>query len=341
MFRTMRSFYVVLPQRLGVRSHQLCSSTVNSVNLVVVVGPTASGKSDLGIQLAKSAANPRGEVIVNADSMQLYRGLDVGTAKTPLAERDGVEHLLLDVLDVEQEASVAKFQAESRQRIVAAAAAGKTVVAVGGSGLYIRALVDRLEFPGTSPRVRQLLEKRERDEGSVALHAELQKKDPESALRIHPNNGRRIIRALEVIEITGRPFSASLPGGEYFFPNTVQLAVDWPVEELDQRINERTQQIFSGGIVEETRALLDAGHTFGKTAASATGYRQALGVLSGELSQEEAVDQVALATRQLARRQLKWFRKDPRIVWLTPGEGLLDRATQAIEECWGHPLRAN
>ncbi len=285
--------------------------------MIAVVGQTASGKTDLGLLLAERL----GGTVVNADSMQLYRGLEIGTAKTPVDQRRGIPHLLFDVLEIEQEASVARYQQEARQAVSQLLAEGRTPIVVGGSGLYVRALLDRFEFPGTDPEVRSRLEERCQQEGPGALHAELSRVDPAAAAQIHPHNARRIIRALEVIELTGAPYSAQLPDGKYFFEPTVQVAIRWDYDQLDRRINERTREMFSeGGIVEETRALLDSGRHFGKTAARATGYAQALAVLRSELTVPEAIEQVSLLTRQLARRQMKWFKRDERIRWLNPGQ---------------------
>lgn len=285
--------------------------------MIAVVGQTASGKTDLGLLLAERL----GGTVVNADSMQLYRGLEIGTAKTPVDQRRGIPHLLFDVLEIEQEASVARYQQEARQAVSQLLAEGRTPIVVGGSGLYVRALLDRFEFPGTDPEVRSRLEERCQQEGPGALHAELSRVDPAAAAQIHPHNARRIIRALEVIELTGAPYSAQLPDGKYFFEPTVQVAIRWDYDQLDRRINERTREMFAdGGIVEETRALLDSGRHFGKTAARATGYAQALAVLRSELTVPEAIEQVSLLTRQLARRQMKWFKRDERIRWLNPGQ---------------------
>lgn len=293
--------------------------------IVAVVGQTASGKSDLALDLAEHFGTP----VLSVDAMQLYRGLDIGTAKIPLEERRGIEHLQLDQLFPSQEASVAKYQEQARLDIDRTNA---NIVAAGGSALYLRALLDELEFPGTDPQVRGRLEERLETEGAAALHHLLASKDPISAEAIHPNNGRRIVRALEVIELTGRPFSATLPQYTYHYPGTVQLALRWPLEQLDERIDRRTKIMFSEGIVEETEAVLAKYGAFGKTAARATGYAEALAVLEGKMTTEEAIDSVALATRQLARRQQKWFKRDPRIHWLDPlaKEPLLDQALRVL-----------
>ncbi len=306
--------------------------------VVAVVGPTASGKSDFALHLAVNLDSHC--AILNADSMQLYRGLDIGTAKTPVAQRRGVPHLLFDVLEVHEEASVASYQKQARDVLSGRRALGQQLIAVGGSGLYVRALLDRLDFPGTDPAVRAGLVARAELEGTAAMYEELRRLDADAAAVIHPNNERRILRALEVISITGRPFSATLPKLEYHFTPTVQFALDWDLDDLDSRISARTRHMFAGGILEETHSLLAEGRKFGRTAARATGYAEALAVVAGSMTVEDAVDRVALATRQLARRQLKWFRRDPRIIWLPPGPASEQKALRIIEQAAsGRPQR--
>ena len=279
-----------------------------------VVGPTASGKSDLALALAgvlpeALGASGAGE-IVSADALQLYRGMDVGTAKTPVEERRGIAHHQIDVLDVRDEASVAAYQRHARADVASIHERGGVAVVAGGSGLYQRALLDVIEFPGTDPSVRARLEEEaEGPLGSRGLHDRLAQRDPVSAQRIDPHNARRIIRALEVIELTGRPYSASMPRHEFVAP-ALMVALRRPMEELDERIALRTRAI------EEVRALIDVGLREAKTASRATGYAQALAVIDGQMSEDEAVESIALATRQLARRQVKWLRPDPRVHWL-------------------------
>ncbi|WP_147916562.1 tRNA (adenosine(37)-N6)-dimethylallyltransferase MiaA [Ruania zhangjianzhongii] len=289
--------------------------------VVAVVGPTATGKSDLALDLAEHL----GAEIINADAMQLYRGMDIGAAKVPVEQRRGIAHHQLDVLEVTEDASVAAFQTYARADGTAIRNRGNAVVIVGGSGLYLRALLDRIDFPGTDPQVRAAWEARAAEDGPGVLHDELARRDPEAAARIERGNTRRIVRALEVIELTGRPFSANLPDHTYAIP-AVQLGLDLPAAELDERINARAEQMFTGGLVGETEHLLTRGLEQGRTAVRAVGYAQALALLRGELSQDDAVAQTALATRQLARRQRKWFRRDERITWLEPGAKLLDQA---------------
>ena len=295
-----------------------------------VVGPTASGKSDLALELAcqlPGALGARGAgEIVSADALQLYRGMDVGTAKTPVDERRGIAHHQIDVLEVRDEASVAAYQKHARADVAGIHARGGVAVVEGGSGLYQRALLDVIDFPGTDPGVRSRLEEEAAGAlGSRGLHDRLTRLDPVSAARIDPHNARRIVRALEVIELTGRPYSASMPRHEFAAP-ALMVALRRPMDELDERIAVRTRAMMAGGLIEEVRALIDVGLREAKTASRATGYAQALAVIDGDMSEDEAVDSIALATRQLARRQVKWLRPDPRVHWLDVGTFASDEA---------------
>lgn len=290
--------------------------------IVAVVGPTASGKTDLALDLAEvlpglldaDAAGP-GE-LVGADAMQLYRGMDIGTAKTPASERRGIIHHQVDVLEVTDEASVARYQADARRDVEAIHQRGGVALVCGGSGLYLRALLDVIDFPATDPAVRARLEAEATGPlGSRGLHRRLEALDRESAARIDPHNARRIIRALEVIELTGEPYSAHMPRRVFHAP-AVMIGVRRSLEVLDARIEARTAAMFRDGLVEETRGLLPRGLREGRTARRATGYAQALAVIDGQMTVEEARESVALATRQLSRRQIKWFRPEPRIHWL-------------------------
>ncbi len=294
--------------------------------VVAVVGPTATGKSDLAVQLALALD---GEV-VNADAMQLYRGMDIGTAKLPRAARHGVPHHLLDVLDVRAEASVAVYQREVRALLGELAARGRRAVLAGGSGLYVRAALDRLDIPPTDRRVRARWEGELAVHGAPRLHARLALVDPVAAAAILPTNGRRVVRALEVHELTGRPFGASLPDGRYAVP-TVQLGLALAREELDRRIRARVDRMWDEGLVEEVRALERAGLREGRTAPRALGYAQVLKALAGDGSQSEARAETIHATSRYARRQESWFRRDPRIVWLAAdAPDLLARALAAV-----------
>jgi tRNA dimethylallyltransferase len=280
--------------------------------IVAVVGATASGKTELSLDLADRL----GGEVVNTDAMQQYVGMDVGTAKLPVAERRGIPHHLLDVLHVTQPASVAVFQQQARAVIAELRARGVTPVLVGGSALYTRAVLDRFDFPGTDDEVRERWEAELARAGSPALHAVLAARDPEAAAGILPDNGRRIVRALEVVELTGRPFSSSLPRPEYVDPRSVQVGVDIDRDELDRRIEARVDAMFDAGLVEEVRRLLDAGLARGRTAPRAIGYREVAAHLLGETSEDEAREATKAATRRFARRQDSWFRKDPRVVWV-------------------------
>lgn len=280
--------------------------------VVAVVGATAAGKTDLSLDLAERL----GGEIVNTDAMQLYRGMDIGTAKVPPQERRGIPHHLVDVLDVTEAATVAQFQQWARAAIDDCRARGRVPVLVGGSALYTRAVLDGFEFPGTDPAVRARLEAELDHEGSGALHRRLRARDAEAAERIIPSNGRRVVRALEVIEITGRPFSASLPRKEYVDPHTVQVGVDCPREILDRRIEQRVDHMWEAGLVDEVRALEGQGLRSGRTAAAALGYQQVLAFLSGECTEQQARLDTVRGTRRFARKQDTWFRKDDRIRWV-------------------------
>ena len=302
--------------------------TVKSVGPVVaIVGPTASGKSDLALTLAQRL---RGE-IVNADAMQLYRGMDIGTAKTPVEARRGIAHHQLDVLDVRQEASVAAYQREARLDIDSIRSRGHRPILVGGSGLYVRAALDRLDIPPTNPAVRARLETELAGEGVQAMYMRLLRADPVAARSIQPKNERRVVRALEVIELTGRPFSASLPTREYQLP-AVTIGLLVPRPELDARIEARVRQMWDAGLLDEARRLDADGLREGRTAAKALGYSQALAHLDGLLSAEQAIEDTITSTRRFARRQESWFRPDPRIHWLGYDDSqLTDRALDNID----------
>ncbi|WP_258396633.1 tRNA (adenosine(37)-N6)-dimethylallyltransferase MiaA [Streptomyces sp. Amel2xB2] len=280
--------------------------------VVAVVGPTAAGKSDLGVALARHLG---GEVI-NADSMQLYRGMDIGTAKLTPGERRGVPHRLLDIWEVTDAASVAEYQRLARAEIERLRAEGRVPVLVGGSGLYVRGAIDAMDFPGTDPQVRARLEDELAVQGSGALHERLAAADPAAARAILPSNGRRVVRALEVIEITGRPFTANLPGHEAYY-ETVQVGVDVDRPELDERIAARVERMWAEGLVEEVRELEAAGLRTGRTASRALGYQQVLAALAGECTEREAREETVRATKRFARRQDSWFRRDPRVHWLS------------------------
>lgn len=282
------------------------------MSLLAVVGPTGAGKSAFALDLAEALGNAE---IVSADAFALYRGMTIGTATPTLAEQRGIPHHQIDVLDLHEEASVAAYQRHARADIAAIEARGNRAIVCGGSGLYVRALLDELEFPGTDPDLRARLQAWADEAGTEALHARLAALDPVSAERIPAANVRRVVRALEVCELTGRPFSATLPDFRYVRP-TRQYGVTWEPELLRGRIAARSRAMVQAGLLDEVRALQAAGLEDAPTAARATGYPQALRCLSGDLAVADLADEIASETWRLAKRQLKWFRRDPRITWL-------------------------
>jgi tRNA dimethylallyltransferase len=294
--------------------------------LIAIVGATATGKSELAVEVALAV----GGEIINADSMQLYRGMDIGTAKLTMAERRGVPHHLLDVWDVARTASVAEYQVLAGHVIDDIEARGRVPVLVGGSGLYIRAALGDLEFPGTDEGIRNRLEGELAAHGPGALHQRLQTADPAAAAAILPSNGRRIVRALEVIELSGRPFSATLPGYDAGRPAAqIGLLLDRP--ELDRRIEARIDRMWAAGLEAEVRRLAARGLRDGRTASRALGYQQMLRALDGEWSLDQARDETVRSTRRFARHQESWFRRDPRITWLTVGPDLIARTLAQFE----------
>jgi tRNA dimethylallyltransferase len=293
--------------------------------LIAVVGATAVGKSDLGVDLARAVG---GEVI-NADSMQLYAGMDIGTAKLTEAERRGVPHHLLDVWDVTKTASVAEYQDLAAAVIADIERRGKIPVLVGGSGLYVRAAIGDLEFPGTDEEIRRRLEDELAAVGPAPLYGRLRAADPAAAAAILPSNGRRIVRALEVIELSGRPFSATMPGYDLGV-GAIQIGLRVDRAELDRRIEARVGRMWAAGFEAEVRELAGHGLREGKTASRALGYQQMLRHLDGDWSLEQAREETSRATRRFARRQESWFRRDPRITWLAPASDLLERALSLV-----------
>jgi tRNA dimethylallyltransferase len=284
---------------------------------VVLVGPTAAGKSSLAAALVRRYdVEQRRAEIVNADSMLVYRGMDIGTAKPSEAERAEIPHHMIDLLDVTENATVAEFQQLARQAIADCIARNSIPVVVGGSALYVRAIIDDFDFPGTDPAVRARLEHELSTQGAERLHRRLSEADPVAATRILPGNARRIIRALEVIELTGRSFSAVLPEHRYRLSDVVQIGIAIDRPTLDARIAARVEAMWAAGFVDEVRRLEEAGLRAGLTASRALGYRQVLRYLDGEISEAQARDLTVIGTRKFARRQESWFRKDARISWL-------------------------
>jgi tRNA dimethylallyltransferase len=283
-------------------------------HVIAVVGATATGKSGLGIQLARAL----GGEVVNADSMQLYQGMDIGTAKEPEAARQGVPHHLLDIWPVTQAANVADYQKLARAAIDDIAARGRVPVLVGGSGLYVRAALDDLHFPGTDTATRTRLTDELARLGPTVLHARLATLDPDAAAAILPGNGRRIVRALEVIEISGRPFAATMPAYESKgrVRPAVQIGLTLPRSELDLRIASRVDRMWQAGFEAEIRRLAALGLREGITASRALGYQQLLRHLDGQCTLDDARAETIKATKRFARRQESWFRRDPRVHWL-------------------------
>ena len=300
---------------------------------LAIVGPTGTGKSQLALDVAERLGGATGAEIVNADAMQFYRGMDIGTAKLPVAQRRGIPHHQLDVLDVTETATVARFQQEAAADIEAIAARGKVPVLVGGSMLYIQSLLDDWSFPATDPAVRATWERRLAEVGTDRLHAELADRDPAAAASILPTDGRRIVRALEVVEITGQPFAASAPVIGTPRWDAVIIGLDCDTELLDQRLGRRTEAMFAQGLVDEVVTLLDRGLRDGVTAARALGYAQVLADLDAGGDGAAAREPTFIGTRRYVRRQRSWFHRDHRIHWFdAAAAGNADAALRA----WRH-----
>ncbi|MEG9225813.1 tRNA (adenosine(37)-N6)-dimethylallyltransferase MiaA [Aeromicrobium sp. Sec7.5] len=295
-------------------------------HVVAVVGPTGVGKSDLAIDLAVRL----GGEIISTDAYQLYRDLDIGTAKTPVADRRGVPHHLLDVLDLAEAASVAQFQTAARRAIDDCRDRGVVPVVVGGSSLYVRAVLDDLDFPGTDPAVRARWAQRLDEIGSSALHRDLAERDPEAARQILASNGRRIVRALEVVELTGQPFRAHMPAYESVIGPVAIVGLAAPRDVLDARLAARVDAMWEAGFVDEVRALAARGLAESRTASRALGYAEVLDLLAGRVDEQQARERTVLGTQRFARRQERLFGKDPRVQWLPhDAPDLTDRALAA------------
>ena len=285
------------------------------MSLIIICGATATGKSDLAVALAQQI---KAEVI-NADSMQLYKGMDIGTAKLSLAERSGVTHHLIDVLDIKEEANVSWYQSLAREKIDELIGAGKKVVVVGGTGLYIKSILDDLNFPDTDPVIRQQITDEAEKVGNEVMHQRLAKLDPAAALAIPKENIRRIIRALEVIELTGKPFTANLPRQESSkYPSAMQFGLVLDRDNLDEKIDKRVEQMWAKGFAREVLQLMNQGLAQATTAKMALGYSQIMSYLNGECDEEFAKAETKRVTRAYARRQETWFSRDERINWLAP-----------------------
>ncbi|CRK55763.1 tRNA dimethylallyltransferase [Alloactinosynnema sp. L-07] len=295
---------------------------------VAVVGPTATGKSDLGVAIAERLG---GEVI-NADAMQLYRGMDIGTAKITAEERRGIPHHQLDVLDVRETASVAAYQRQARATIEDLISRDRVPVLVGGSGLYVQAVIDDLDFPGTDPDIRLNLESELDRHGPTRLYTRLQAADPVAAESILPTNGRRIVRALEVIELTGRPFSATMPKPGPARFGMILIGLDRDPAALDERVDLRVARMFTAGLADEVRDLENQGLREGRTASRALGYQQVLTAFDGDHDLDAAAAETARATRRFVRRQRSWFRRDKRVTWLDAARtDLVDAAAALLD----------
>ena len=295
--------------------------------VIVICGATATGKSDISLDIAEQI----GAEIINADSMQLYRGMDIGTAKLKISERRGIMHHMLDELDVTEDSTVAWFQERARAAIENIHSKGLHALIVGGTGLYIKAILDDLNFPDTNPEVRANLEKLGEEFGANYLFERLQELDPAAALAIDRANIRRVIRALEVIEITGKPFTANLPREESSrYPNALQFGLVMDREKLTDRIDARVDLMWKRGLVAEVDTLIAEGITKATTARRALGYAQVISMRAGEISEDFAKEETKRATRQYARRQETWFSRDARIQWISPIQPRLETVLQKI-----------
>jgi len=285
--------------------------------LIIICGPTATGKSDLALEIAEKYD---GEII-NADSMQLYKGMDIGTAKLTEAERGGIPHHLLDILSVNEDASVAAYQVLARRAIEEIQGRNKVAIVVGGTGLYIKSIIDEMNFPETDPELRAKLEGEAELLGAAELYSRLRLLDSEAAAAIEPANTRRIIRALEVIEVTGKPYSANLPSDTSTrFPDALHIGLAMERTSLAPRIEARVHRMFDQGLLGEVEHLIGEGLLDGTTAQRAIGYAQVISLINGELSREQAIEETIVATRQYVRRQETWFKRDQRIQWIGEGE---------------------
>jgi tRNA dimethylallyltransferase len=294
---------------------------------IVICGATATGKSDLAVALAQEI----GAEIINADSMQIYKGMDIGTAKLAPAERGGIEHHLLDILAVSQDSTVAWYQELARQSVTQIHGRGKNAIIVGGTGLYIKSILDDLNFPDTDADVRQKLTEEAKEFGIVQLFQRLEQLDPAAAAAIDRQNERRVIRALEVIEITGKPFTANLPREDSsLYPDALQFGLVMDRAELGERVEARVDRMWETGFVDEVDRLIDEGITKATTARRALGYAQIIAMRSGEISEDLAIEETKRATRQYVRRQETWFSRDARINWISPTQPRLETVLEKI-----------
>ena len=294
---------------------------------IVICGATATGKSDLAVALAQEI----GAEIINADSMQIYKGMDIGTAKLAPAERGGIEHHMLDVLAVSQDSTVAWYQELARQSVTQIHGRGKNAIIVGGTGLYIKSILDDLNFPDTDANVRQKLTEEAKEFGIIQLFQRLEQLDPAAAAAIDRQNERRVIRALEVIEITGKPFTANLPREDSsLYPDALQFGLVMDRAELGERVEARVDRMWEAGFVAEVDRLIDEGITKATTARRALGYAQIIAMRSGEITEDLAIEETKRATRQYVRRQETWFSRDARIKWISPTQPRLETVLEKI-----------
>ncbi len=303
--------------------------------LIAVVGPTGAGKSDLGLAIARQiiAAGGKAE-IVNSDSMQFYRGMDIGTAKLSLAERDGITHHLIDWLDITDESTAAEYQAVARPLIENLQAQGIVPILVGGSMLYIAAVLNNFEFPARDAELRLQLENDLEELGPHEMHRRLKALDPIAARRIIPENGRRTVRALEIVTLTGEPFAAALPDEPEDWQPVLEIGINGPREDLVQRLEKRVHKMWELGLVEEARSLIPLGVREGKTSSRAIGYTQALAQIDGAMTEAEAIADTFRLTQKYARRQMSWFRRDQRIHWLDYQDPQLNSQATALVRDW-------
>ncbi len=294
---------------------------------IVICGATATGKSDLAVALAQEI----GAEIINADSMQIYKGMDIGTAKLAPAERGGIEHHMLDVLSVSQDSTVAWYQELARESVTNIHGRGNNAIIVGGTGLYIKSILDDLNFPDTDADVRQKLTEEAKEFGIVQLFQRLELLDPAAAAAIDRQNERRVIRALEVIEITGKPFTANLPREDSsLYPDALQFGLVMDRAELGERVEARVDRMWESGFVDEVDRLISEGITKATTARRALGYSQIIAMRSGEITEDLAIEETKRATRQYVRRQETWFSRDARINWISPTQPRLETVLEKI-----------
>jgi len=294
---------------------------------IVICGATATGKSDLAVALAQEI----GAEIINADSMQIYKGMDIGTAKLAPADRGGIEHHMLDILAVTQDSTVAWYQELARQSVTEIHSRGKHAIIVGGTGLYIKSILDDLNFPDTDAAIRQKLTEEAKEFGIIQLFQRLEQLDPAAAAAIDRQNERRVIRALEVIEITGKPFTANLPREDSsLYPDALQFGLVMDRAELGERVEARVDRMWEAGFVAEVDRLIDEGITKATTARRALGYAQIIAMRSGEITEDLAIEETKRATRQYVRRQETWFSRDARIKWISPTQPRLETVLEKI-----------